>query len=81
MNYIQELYFLDDTLSRYETRLQKMRDNTNSGKMTYAQRDWDTTINKIDKMQRLYPKLAEKALLQMRIREFTINKGLTEIRR
>ena len=81
MNYIQELYFLDDTLSRYETRLQKMRDNTKSGKMTYRQIDWDTTINKIDKMQRLYPKLAEKALLQMRIREFTINKGLTEIRR
>tara|TARA_R100001086_G_C11684574_1_gene216750 strand:+ start:246 stop:422 length:177 start_codon:yes stop_codon:yes gene_type:complete len=58
-----------------------MRDNTKSGKMTYRQIDWDTTINKIDKMQRLYPKLAEKALLQMRIREFTINKGLTEIRR
>ncbi len=81
MNYIQELYFLDDSLNRYETRLQKMRDNTKSGKMTYRQIDWDTTINKIDKMQRLYPKLAEKALLQMRIREFTINKGLTEIRR
>jgi hypothetical protein len=58
-----------------------MRENTKSGKMTYRQIDWDTTINKIDKMQRLYPKLVEKALLQMRIREFTINKGLTEIRR
>tara|TARA_R100000388_G_scaffold2278_1_gene3188 strand:+ start:274 stop:519 length:246 start_codon:yes stop_codon:yes gene_type:complete len=81
MNYIQELYFLDDSLNRYEARLQKMRENTKSGKMTYRQIDWDTTINKIDKMQRLYPKLVEKALLQMRIREFTINKGLTEIRR
>ncbi len=81
MNYIQELYFLDDSLNRYEARLQKMRDNTKSGKMTYRQIDWDTTINKIDKMQKLYPKLVEKALLQMRIREFTINKGLTEIRR
>tara|TARA_R100000231_G_scaffold70866_1_gene56023 strand:+ start:247 stop:492 length:246 start_codon:yes stop_codon:yes gene_type:complete len=81
MNYIQELYFLDDSLNRYEARLQKMEENTKSGKMTYRQIDWDTTINKIDKMQRLYPKLVEKALLQMRIREFTINKGLTEIRR
>ena len=78
MNYIQELYFLDDSLNRYEARLQKMEENTKSGKMTYRQIDWDTTINKIDKMQRLYPKLVEKALLQMRIREFTINKGLTE---
>ena len=64
MNYIQILATLDDKLTRYDNRLEKMKENHNSGKMTYAQKDWDITINKIDKMERLYSKVGRRALQQ-----------------
>tara|TARA_R100001129_G_scaffold128087_1_gene90056 strand:+ start:316 stop:543 length:228 start_codon:yes stop_codon:yes gene_type:complete len=60
MNYIQTLYFLDDTLSRYKARLEMMK----KAERTFAQRDWDITINKIDKMEKLLPKVGKKVAQQ-----------------
>ena len=45
MNYIQTLHFLNDKLSYYKSRLEMMKKSDR----TFSQRDWDITINKIDK--------------------------------
>tara|TARA_R100001082_G_C4293284_1_gene129149 strand:+ start:275 stop:466 length:192 start_codon:yes stop_codon:yes gene_type:complete len=60
MNYIQTLANLDAKLSRYDKRLEKMK----KADKTFSQRDWDITINKIDKMESLYSKVGRKALQQ-----------------
>ena len=60
MNYIQTLANLDAKLSRYDKRLEKMK----KADKTYSQRDWDITIKKIDKMERLYSKVGRKPLQQ-----------------
>ena len=65
MNYIQTLANLDAKLSRYDKRLEKMKNN----KMYYLvyktdKTDWDITVKKIDKMERLYSKVGRKALQQ-----------------
>ena len=60
MNYIQTLANLDAKLSRYDKRLEKMK----KADKTFSQRDWDITINKIDKMESLYSKVGRKALPQ-----------------
>jgi len=64
MNYIQTLHFLNDKLTYYKSRLEKMKENHNSGKMRYTQRDWDITINKINKMEKLFPKVGKKVAQQ-----------------
>ena len=56
MNYIQTLHFLNDKLSYYKSRLDMMKNSDR----TFSQRDWDITINKIDKMEKLFPKVGKK---------------------
>ena len=56
MNYIQTLHFLNDKLSYYKSRLNMM---TKSDR-TFSQKDWIITINKIDKMEKLFPKVGKK---------------------
>jgi len=67
MNYIQTLANLDAKLSRYDKRLEKMRKVILQSWDwdTVSQRDWDITVNKIDKMERLYSKVGRKVLQQL----------------
>ena len=60
MNYIQTLANLDAKLSRYDKRLEKMK----KADKTFSQRDWDITINKIDKIEKLFPKVGKKVAQQ-----------------
>ncbi len=60
MNYIQTLHFLNDKLSYYKSRLEMMKKSDR----TFAQRDWDITINKINKMEKLFPKVGKKVAQQ-----------------
>ena len=60
MNYIQTLHFLNDKLSYYKSRLDMMKNSDR----TFSQRDWDITINKIDKMEKLFPKVGKKVAQQ-----------------
>ena len=55
MNYIQTLHFLNDKLSYYKSRLEMMKNQ-----IELSQRDWDITINKINKMEKLFPKVGKK---------------------
>ena len=61
MNYIQTLHFLNDKLSYYKSRLNMM---TKSDR-TFSQKDWIITINKIDKMEKLFPKVGKKVTQQL----------------
>ena len=60
MNYIQTLHFLNDKLSYYKSRLEMMKKSDR----TFSQRDWDITINKINKMEKLFPKVGKKVAQQ-----------------
>lgn len=61
MNYIQTLHFLNDKLSYYKSRLNMM---TKSDR-TFSQKDWIITINKINKMEKLFPKVGKKVTQQL----------------
>ena len=73
MNYIQTLYFLDDTLSRYKARLEMMKRETflmeNYPHLTkrtepFRAVDWYNTRTKITKMEKLLPKVGKKVAQQ-----------------
>ena len=63
MNYIQTLANLDAKLSRYDNRLEKMRKLSHFDG-TFSKKDWDITVNKINKMEMLYSKVGKKAFQQ-----------------
>ena len=60
MNYIQILADLQDKLSRYNARLDMM----NNSERTFADRDWFITIDKISKMEKLFPKVGKRVAQQ-----------------
>ena len=70
MNYIQTLHFLNDKLSYYKSRLDMMKNSDR----TFSQRDWDITINKIDKMEKLFPKVGKKVAQQFNQQEEIMEK-------
>ena len=69
MNYIQILADLDAKLSRYHSRLWKMK-NSDGQKYTFA--DMSITRNKIDKMEKLFPKVGKKVAQQFNQEEIKV---------
>ena len=62
MNYIQTLHFLE--MISYHTTSLEAREMMKKSDRTFSQRDWDITINKINKMEKLFPKVGKKVAQQ-----------------